>query len=94
MFLENCTRALLCAKLHNSFEIRKKSERKSSEKRKFIKKWDNYLCISKNLRTFAADLKKSSAKHRGVEQLVARQAHNLEVARSNPASATKVRESE
>ena len=28
-------------------------------------------------------------KHRGVEQLVARQAHNLEVARSNPASATK-----
>ena len=26
---------------------------------------------------------------RGVEQLVARQAHNLEVARSNPASATK-----
>ena len=25
-------------------------------------------------------------KHRGVEQLVARQAHNLEVARSNPAS--------
>ena len=28
-------------------------------------------------------------KHRGVEQLVARQAHNLEVARSNPASATQ-----
>ena len=27
-------------------------------------------------------------KNRGVEQLVARQAHNLEVARSNPASAT------
>ena len=26
--------------------------------------------------------------HRGVEQLVARQAHNLEVARSSPASAT------
>ena len=26
--------------------------------------------------------------HRGVEQLVARQAHNLEVACSNPASAT------
>ena len=29
------------------------------------------------------------SKNRGVEQLVARQAHNLEVARSNPASATK-----
>ena len=32
--------------------------------------------------------KMSTFKHRGVEQLVARQAHNLEVARSNPASAT------
>ena len=31
-------------------------------------------------------------KHRGVEQLVARQAHNLEVACSNPASATKTNE--
>ena len=31
-------------------------------------------------------------KNRGVEQLVARQAHNLEVARSNPASATKMNE--
>ena len=30
-------------------------------------------------------------KNRGVEQLVARQAHNLEVARSNPASATRTR---
>lgn len=28
-------------------------------------------------------------KHRGVEQLVARQAHNLEVVRSSRASATK-----
>ena len=35
-----------------------------------------YLCTRK------------TEKHRGVEQLVARQAHNLEVARSNPASAT------
>ena len=38
-----------------------------------------YLCTRK------------TKKHRGVEQLVARQAHNLEVARSNPASATKER---
>ena len=36
-----------------------------------------YLCTRK------------TKKHRGVEQLVARQAHNLEVARSNPASATQ-----
>ena len=32
----------------------------------------------------------SSQKHRGVEQLVARQAHNLEVACSSPASATNI----
>ena len=43
----------------------------------------NYLRNSKKV---CHPLKK---KHRGVEQLVARQAHNLEVARSNPASATK-----
>ena len=36
-------------------------------------------------RTFALELRKQ---HRGVEQLVARQAHNLEVACSSPASAT------
>ena len=49
--------------------------------------------ISKNSSTFAPDFKKAPflgvILHRGVEQLVARQAHNLEVARSNPASATK-----
>ena len=35
--------------------------------------------------------KVQNKKNRGVEQLVARQAHNLEVARSNPASATRTR---
>ena len=34
-------------------------------------------------------LRSKTKLHRGVEQLVARQAHNLEVARSNPASATR-----
>jgi hypothetical protein len=43
-----------------------------------------YLC-SRNQKKGCEDI----IKHRGVEQLVARQAHNLEVARSNPASATK-----
>ena len=38
------------------------------------------------MRTFAPAKRKI---HRGVEQLVARQAHNLEVACSSPASATK-----
>ena len=43
------------------------------------------VCIIKKIVVPLHPLKK---KHRGVEQLVARQAHNLEVARSNPASAT------
>ena len=44
-----------------------------------------YLCSRKKERDQS---QKNWWKHRGVEQLVARQAHNLEVARSNPASAT------
>ena len=43
------------------------------------------ICIFQKIVVPLHPLKK---KHRGVEQLVARQAHNLEVARSNPASAT------
>ena len=43
------------------------------------------ICMSRKKFVPLHPLKK---KHRGVEQLVARQAHNLEVARSNPASAT------
>ena len=44
----------------------------------------NNFVISKESSTFAP----ANKKYRGVEQLVARQAHNLEVARSSPASAT------
>ena len=44
-----------------------------------------YLDNPKNRRTFAL----ANKKHRGVEQLVARQAHNLEVARSSRTPATK-----
>ena len=43
------------------------------------------LAISKKCPTFAL----ANKKHRGVEQLVARQAHNLEVARSSRTPATK-----
>ena len=46
------------------------------------------ICVSQKKYVPLHPLKK---KHRGVEQLVARQAHNLEVARSNPASATRER---
>ena len=51
------------------------------------------LHISKNSRTFAAAKQGRPVNwfdlYRGVEQLVARQAHNLEVACSSPASATQ-----
>ena len=50
--------------------------------------WDKYFVISKISSTFALAKQKQETKHRGVEQLVARQAHNLEVARSSPAYAT------
>ena len=43
------------------------------------------LAISKKCPTFAL----ANKKHRGVEQLVARQAHNLEVARSSRTPATR-----
>ena len=44
-----------------------------------------HLVNPRNSRTFAI----AKQKHRGVEQLVARQAHNLEVARSSRTPATK-----
>lgn len=46
----------------------------------------NYLFVSKKNRTFAP------VKHRGVEQLVARWAHNPKVIRSSRISATKEKE--
>ena len=58
---------------------------------------NNYLCvkyfaISEKSSTFVSQLRNDSLvdaiEYRGVEQLVARQAHNLEVACSSPASAT------
>ena len=45
-----------------------------------------HLDNPRNRRTFAL----ANKKHRGVEQLVARQAHNLEVARSSRTPATRV----
>ncbi len=46
---------------------------------------DNICIIKKKV----VPLHSLNKKHRGVEQLVARQAHNLEVACSSPASATQ-----
>ena len=51
-----------------------------------------YFAISEKSSTFASQLRNEplvdAIEYRGVEQLVARQAHNLEVACSSPASAT------
>ena len=52
----------------------------------FQKNVSNHLVNSAKVPTFAL----ANEKYRGVEQLVARQAHNLEVARSSPAAATNV----
>ena len=46
-----------------------------------------FLKKKKKSITFVPEIKKQ---HRGVEQLVARQAHNLEVARSSRTPATEV----
>ena len=50
------------------------------------KKQHKHLLFRKGTRTFAAEIKKQ---HRGVEQLVARWAHNPKVVSSSLASATK-----
>ena len=56
----------------------------------FDKNIDKMFDSSEKVPTFASLLKRSTTKqHRGVEQLVARQAHNLEVARSSRTPATK-----
>ena len=55
----------------------------------YPKKMHKNLQIKKKSSTFApANKGNLFGLHRGVEQLVARQAHNLEVACSSPASAT------
>ena len=51
--------------------------------------YGEYLVKSEKSSNFAPAFRKNAIlSHRGVEQLVARQAHNLEVACSSPASAT------
>ena len=51
----------------------------------YAKNFDKYLLVPHKSITFAV----ANKKYRGVEQLVARQAHNLEVTRSSRVSATK-----
>ena len=50
----------------------------------YAKNFDKYLLVPHKSITFAV----ANKKYRGVEQLVARQAHNLEVTRSSRVSAT------
>lgn len=51
----------------------------------YSKNIQQFICLSQKSRTFAP------VKHRGVEQLVARWAHNPKVIRSSRISATKKR---
>ena len=53
----------------------------------FFQKNGINICVFQKIVVPLHPLRKNQ--YRGVEQLVARQAHNLEVARSNPASATR-----
>ena len=69
-----CTSQISCAKLVYFFQTNKYFKKNNQIFAQIKKK--SYLCTRK------------TKKHRGVEQLVARQAHNLEVACSSPASAT------
>lgn len=48
-----------------------------------------YMKFYENILLFPKKVVPLQSQNRGVEQLVARQAHNLEVACSSPASATK-----
>ena len=74
-----------CAKLENTYETAKLFGSKTYKILIFCNFPAKNLHNWKNSCTFAPAKQKQ---HRGVEQLVARQAHNLEVACSNPASAT------
>ena len=63
----------------------------------FKKKYPKVLCIQNKVIPLHSQTGNSASvasclaiKHRGVEQLVARQAHNLEVARSSRTPATEV----
>ncbi len=59
------------------------------EKKKNTAEANNFSLFTFHFSLFVVPLQPQT-KHRGVEQLVARQAHNLEVARSSRAPATRV----
>ena len=60
--IRNCTLLYQCAKLRFFFELSKKKNVKSYKKDEKAKKSHKYLCISKNMCTFAALFEKSPAK--------------------------------
>ena len=60
------------------------------ERRKKQGRDENFHSFILRFSFFCLTFAPAKEKHRGVEQLVARQAHNLEVARSSRAPATRV----
>ena len=92
------TSNIMCKIIHfipNQQIIEPKTVRNKLKLYLFSKNIANYLHISEKVSTFALAFEKYLKRlHRGVEQLVARQAHNLEVACSSLASATTYNQSE
>ena len=84
-FMQNCTHSFSVQNYIFPLNYARKTEGNVQKSAIFQKSGINILVFRKIFVPLHPLRKKQ---HRGVEQLVARQAHNLEVARSNPASAT------
>ena len=84
--MQNCTHSFSVQNYDIPFKYARKSQGNVQKNAFFQKSGIIFLVFRKKVVPLQPI---SKNQHRGVEQLVARQAHNLEVARSNPASATQ-----
>ena len=84
--MQNCTHSFSVQNYDFPFKYARKKQG-NVQKNEFFQKSDINILVFRKIFVPLHPLRKKQ--HRGVEQLVARQAHNLEVARSNPASATQ-----
>ena len=84
--MQNCTHSFSVQNYDFPFKYARKSQG-NVQKNVFFQKSGINILVFRKIFVPLHPLRKNQ--HRGVEQLVARQAHNLEVARSNPASATQ-----
>ena len=84
--MQNCTHSFCVQNYDFPFKYARKKQG-NVQKNEFFQKSDINILVFRKKVVPLQPISKNQ--HRGVEQLVARQAHNLEVARSNPASATQ-----